>query len=151
MTDTHMPSFIDVLVLLVQNPTRNLPTHQIKTSWSWAQNTNAVVANVVYILFTSSSFGGVGQYEIMIWLANYNAGPISYNYSASGAPIAIGVVTIGARTWSVYYGSDGTNLVYSFLPPANTVITSFSGDLKPYLTVRDISPFVHIYSVPYNC
>lgn len=82
----------------------------------------------------------------MIWLANYNAGPISYNYSSSGAPIPIGTVTIGARTWSVYYGSDGTNLVYSFLPPANTVIASFSADLKLYLTVRKNFPF-YLYSV----
>lgn len=103
------------------------------------------MADVAYDLFTSATSGGSNAYEIMIWMANYNAGPISYTYSSSGAPTPIATVTIASRTWSLYYGSNGSNLVYSFLPPANTTITSFSADLKLFLQVR--SPFSQLDSI----
>ncbi len=47
-----------------------------------------VVADVAYDLFTSSTAGGSNVNEIMIWLANFNAGPISatYNSTHSRAP-----------------------------------------------------------------
>jgi len=92
------------------------------------------VADVAYDLFTSATPGGPAAYEIMIWLANYNAGPISYHYGADGKPIPIATVTIASRTWSVYYGSNGYNLVYSFLPLPETTITCFSANLKLFLT-----------------
>lgn len=106
----------------------------IPSSWSWSQNTNSVVADVAYDFFTSATSGGSAAYEVMVWLANYNAGPISYTYSSSGAPTPIATVSIASRTWSLYYGSNGSNLVYSFLPPSGTTVTSFSADMKLFFT-----------------
>ena len=37
----------------------------------------------------------------MIWLANYNAGPISYTYGSDGKPIPIATVNVASRTWYV--------------------------------------------------
>jgi len=103
------------------------------STWTWSQSTNSVVADVAYDLFTSSSVGGANVNEIMIWLANYNAGPISSQYSSSGQPVAIATVSLAGHTWSLYFGSNGANNVYSFLPPAGTTITNFSGDINTFL------------------
>lgn len=36
----------------------------------------------------------------MIWLANYNAGPISYTYTSSGQPAPVAsAVTIAGQSW----------------------------------------------------
>jgi xyloglucan-specific endo-beta-1,4-glucanase len=71
----------------------------------------------------------------MIWLANYNAGPISYNYGSDGKPVAIASnVSLAGKSWNVYYGSNGSNYVYSFLPTSGTY-TSFSGDVNAFLKV----------------
>lgn len=109
---------------------------------------------IAYDLFTSATPAGSNAYEIMIWLANYNAGPISYTYDASGnpTPVASGI-SIGGYTWSahplprfllsdtraslrrnLYYGSNGSNYVYSFLPVSGTV-PNFSADLNAFLKV----------------
>jgi xyloglucan-specific endo-beta-1,4-glucanase len=75
----------------------------------------------------------------MIWLANYNAGPISYNYGATGAPTPVASnVALGGYTWNLYYGSNGYNYVYSFLPVSGT-IPSFSADINLFLKVRSLS------------
>jgi hypothetical protein len=37
----------------------------------------------------------------MIWLANYNAGPISYTYGSDGKPTPIATVNVASRTWYV--------------------------------------------------
>ncbi|KAF8313632.1 concanavalin A-like lectin/glucanase [Clavulina sp. PMI_390] len=106
----------------------------MQSTWTWSQSTSSVVADIAYDLFTSSSSGGSAAYEIMIWLANYNAGPISYTYSSSGAPTPVASsISIAGHTWNLYYGSNGSNLVYSFLPTSGT-ITSFSGDIKLFFT-----------------
>ncbi|KIY42995.1 glycoside hydrolase family 12 protein [Fistulina hepatica ATCC 64428] len=105
----------------------------IPTSWSWSQSiTSSSVADVAYDLFTSSSSGGSNEYEIMIWLSNTNSGPISYTYSSSGdaEPIASSI-SIGGYTWDLYYGSNGSNYVYSFLVQSGT-ITSFSSDIMDF-------------------
>jgi xyloglucan-specific endo-beta-1,4-glucanase len=94
----------------------------------------------------------------MIWLANYNSGPISYNYNAQGHPVAIeSNINIAGHPWCVstlffhllppslssayrghlflrnlYYGNNGYNYVYSFLPASGT-ISSFSGDVNAFL------------------
>jgi hypothetical protein len=72
-----------------------------QTSWTWTQNTDSVVADVAYDLFTSSSPGGSNEYEIMIFLANFNAGPISYTYSFDGEPTDIATVTLAGQQWCV--------------------------------------------------
>ncbi|KAH7105869.1 glycoside hydrolase family 12 protein [Auriculariales sp. MPI-PUGE-AT-0066] len=106
----------------------------IQSSWSWSQSSSGtLVANIAYDLFTSASSGGSNAYEIMIWLANYNAGPISYTYGSDGKPVAVKTnVSLAGKTWNLYYGSNGSNLVYSFLPTSGTY-TSFSGDLNLFL------------------
>jgi xyloglucan-specific endo-beta-1,4-glucanase len=71
----------------------------------------------------------------MIWLANFNAGPISASYSASGQPVPIASgISLAGHTWNLYSGSNGANNVFSFLPASGT-ITSFSGDIKTFLNV----------------
>jgi xyloglucan-specific endo-beta-1,4-glucanase len=109
----------------------------IQSSWSWSQSSSGtLVANIAYDLFTSATSGGSNAYEIMIWLANYNAGPISYTWGSDGKPVPVkSNVSLAGRTWNLYYGSNGANLVYSFLPTSGTV-TSFSGDLNLFLKVR---------------
>ncbi len=72
----------------------------------------------------------------MIWLANYNAKPISFNWSAQGDPIPVATsVSLAGHTWNVYSGSNGANNVFSFLPSNGGVLTSFSGDLKVFFDV----------------
>ncbi|KZP14586.1 glycoside hydrolase family 12 protein [Athelia psychrophila] len=107
----------------------------IVSTWDWSiSSSSGIVADVAYDLFTSATSGGSNAYEIMIWLANYNAGPISYTYGSSGAPTPVASnITIAGHTWNLYYGSNGSNYVYSFLPVSG-VVTAFSGDLKAFLT-----------------
>ncbi|KAH8806799.1 glycoside hydrolase family 12 protein [Flagelloscypha sp. PMI_526] len=107
----------------------------IPVTWNWSQTSvGTIIANVAFDLFTSSSSGGSAAYEIMIWLANYNAGPISYTYGSDGTPTAVASnISLGGKTWNLYYGSNGSNLVYSFLPTSG-IITSFSADIKIFFT-----------------
>jgi xyloglucan-specific endo-beta-1,4-glucanase len=49
----------------------------IPSAWSWSYSGTGLTADVAYDLFTSDSAGGAEKYEMMIWLANINAGPIS--------------------------------------------------------------------------
>ena len=72
----------------------------------------------------------------MIWLANFNAGPISAVYNSDGTPKPVASnISLGGHTWNLYSGSNGANNVFSFLPTSGT-ITSFSTDILPFLTVR---------------
>ncbi|KAI0087216.1 concanavalin A-like lectin/glucanase [Irpex rosettiformis] len=105
----------------------------IPTTWKWSQTSSGtIVADVAYDLFTSNSAGGSNVNEIMIWLANYNAGPISSTYNSAGQPVpAASGISLAGHTWNLYSGSNGANNVFSFLPTSGT-ITSFSGDLKPF-------------------
>ncbi|PBK89007.1 concanavalin A-like lectin/glucanase [Armillaria gallica] len=108
--------------------------NSIKSSWAWSQTTSGTVtANVAYDLFTSSSAGGKNEYEIMIWLDNINAKPISYHYDATGAAIAIvKSLSIAGYKWDLYYGNNGSNYVYSFLTSDKSAVKSFSGDLMDF-------------------
>lgn len=76
----------------------------IKSSWTFTQETSGspLTVNVAYDLFTSSTSAGTNEYEIMIWLDNIGAGPISYTYSAEGnpTPVAEGLELEG-KTWYV--------------------------------------------------
>ncbi|KAH9849355.1 concanavalin A-like lectin/glucanase [Lenzites betulinus] len=105
------------------------------TTWTWSQSTSGtIVADVAYDLFTSATAGGSGANEIMIWLANFNAGPISSQYGSDGQPVPVASgVSLAGHTWNLYSGSNGANAVFSFLPTSGT-ITSFSGDVKDFFT-----------------
>lgn len=61
-------------------------------------------------------------YEIMLWMNKYgDVKPISYNWNASGQPVAVvSNVSVGGHTWNVYQGSNGSNIVYSFVRTSNT-------------------------------
>lgn len=59
-----------------------------------------MVADVAYDLFTSASSGGSAAYEIMIWLANINAGPISATYNSAGQPVPVSSdISLAGQTW----------------------------------------------------
>ncbi|KAJ8455408.1 hypothetical protein ONZ51_g12472 [Trametes cubensis] len=104
------------------------------STWKWSQSTSgSIVADVAYDLFTSNTAGGSNVNEIMIWLANFNAGPISSQYGSDGKPVPVASnLSIAGHTWNLYSGSNGANAVFSFLPTSGT-ITSFSGDIKAFL------------------
>ena len=71
----------------------------------------------------------------MVWLANFNAGPISSQYGSDGNPVPVASdLSIAGHSWNLYSGSNGANAVFSFLPTSGT-ITSFSGDLKDFFDV----------------
>ncbi|KAE9393726.1 concanavalin A-like lectin/glucanase [Gymnopus androsaceus JB14] len=109
----------------------------IPSTWNWEQTSSGtVVADVAFDMFTSTSAGGSAANEIMIWLANFNAGPISSSFNSAGQPnpIATGI-SLAGHTWNLYTGSNGANAVWSFLPSTSgTTITSFSGDIMTFFT-----------------
>ncbi|KAG6856685.1 hypothetical protein H0H87_001900 [Tephrocybe sp. NHM501043] len=107
----------------------------IPASWKWSQTTSGtVVANIAFDLFTSASSGGSNANEIMIWLANLNAGPISATYGSDGKPTPkASNISLAGKTWNLYYGSNGANNVYSFLTSDGSSISSFSADLNVFL------------------
>ncbi|KAJ3871971.1 glycoside hydrolase family 12 protein [Lentinula edodes] len=115
----------------------------IPSVWDWTISTSGtIVADVAYDIFTSATSGGSAANEIMIWLANYNAGPISSSYNADGQPNPIASdISIAGYSWNLYSGSNGANAVWSFLPSTSgTTITSFSGDINlffNYLTANE--------------
>ncbi|KAJ7634887.1 glycoside hydrolase family 12 protein [Roridomyces roridus] len=84
--------------------------------------TSSVVADVAYDLFTANSAGGAAVNEIMIWLANFNAGPISATFSASGQAVPIvSNLSLAGHTWNLFFGFQrGT-------------VTSFNGDINLFL------------------
>lgn len=58
------------------------------------------MADVAYDLFTSGTAGGSAVNEIMIWLANYNSKPLSYNYDSTGQAIPVVTnVAIAGQNW----------------------------------------------------
>ncbi|KAG2144495.1 glycoside hydrolase family 12 protein [Suillus clintonianus] len=105
------------------------------TAWKWKQSANGtVVADVAYDLFTSGTAGGSNVNEIMIWLANINAGPISAHYDAEGNAVPIVTnVSLQGHTWNLYSGSNGVNQVYSYVL-TNGTVKSFKGDVYPFLS-----------------
>jgi len=107
------------------------------STWKWSQSSSSsdsIVADVAYDLFTSSTPTGNNEHEVMVWLANYNSQPISYKYNASGKAISIATqIKIANRTWNLYQGTNGSNLVWSFLPADGAIITSFKGDINLFL------------------
>jgi len=103
------------------------------SQWTWTQSTESVVADVAYDFFTSDTSGGSDAVEIMIWLANIQAGPISSQYNSDGEPVPIASsVDINGKNWNVYYGVNGHD-VYSFLPTGGN-IGSWSGDMYEFFS-----------------
>jgi xyloglucan-specific endo-beta-1,4-glucanase len=99
-------------------------------------NTN-IVADVAYDLFTSYTPHGSNVNEIMVWVANYNSGPIAEAYDASGNAIKTASnINIDGLQWDLFKGWNGQNNVYSFLPSGGKIITSFDGDLYLFFKVR---------------
>ncbi|KAJ7185652.1 glycoside hydrolase family 12 protein [Mycena filopes] len=106
----------------------------IPSTWTWSQSTTSVVADVAYDLFTSNTSGGSAVNEIMIWLAAFGgAGPISAVFNSAGQPVPVASnISLAGHTWNLFFGSNGSNNVYSFLPTSGT-IGSFSGDINLFL------------------
>ncbi|KAF8228427.1 glycoside hydrolase family 12 protein [Tricholoma matsutake] len=111
--------------------------HSIPTNWEWKNTAcTPLVADVAYDMFTSTSPGGANnlKVEVMIWLANFNSGPISYNYGSNGRAISVAnSIPLAGHKWDIYSGTNGVNEVYSFLPANNDFISSFTGDLLIFL------------------
>jgi xyloglucan-specific endo-beta-1,4-glucanase len=65
--------------------TKDVPLSKIKsidTTWKWNYSGAGLVTDVAYDLFSSSTIGGSEEYEVMIWLGNFNAGPIARSVGA---------------------------------------------------------------------
>lgn len=43
-------------------------------------------------------------------------------------------VNLAGYSWNLYYGSNGVNEVYSFLPADGSTINSFSGDVYDFIS-----------------
>jgi xyloglucan-specific endo-beta-1,4-glucanase len=72
---TSIKSYPNVVV-----KTRAVPISQIKSipsTWNWGYSGSGIVADVAYDLFTSDVAGGSERFEMMVWLGNFGAGPIS--------------------------------------------------------------------------
>lgn len=106
----------------------------MKTSWTWSYTGTNMVSNVAYDLFTSSSPTGKYEYEIMIWMAQWGgAKAISYNYDAQGNPVPIATVTLAGIKWNLYKGSNGVNVVFSFLRENRQFLYEFNEDIVEFV------------------
>ncbi|KAF3168907.1 hypothetical protein TWF788_010773 [Orbilia oligospora] len=80
---------------LIFTPKKLSTLSTIPTTWKYTySNTNSMVANVAYDIFTSStsSTSATPEYEIMIWLGAYGgAGPISSTGSAIASTYIDGI------------------------------------------------------------
>jgi hypothetical protein len=84
-----------------------------------------------YDIWLRTPGGGNTRIEIMIWMYTYQAGPIS-SVVASTKP------TIGDYTWTVHYGSNGSNATISFVNTSPSTgktanVTSGTVDVKAML------------------
>jgi hypothetical protein len=92
---------------------------------------NVGVWEAAYDIWLRTPGGGNTRIEIMIWMYTYKAGPIS-------SVVATTKPTIGNYTWTVHYGSNGTNATISFVntsPSTGTTanVTSGTVDIKAML------------------
>jgi len=76
-----------------------------QSSWFWTIDySETPVCDVTYDLFTADSPGGAAANEIMIWMANYQSGPISFEYDAEGEPIPVASdISLAGYTWYVVH------------------------------------------------
>lgn len=80
------------------------PTHKTKqSSWFWTIDFDETpVCDVAYDLFTADTAGGEATNEIMIWLANFQSGPISFVFNAEGQAVPIASdISVAGFTWYV--------------------------------------------------
>ncbi len=92
---------------------------------------NVGVWEAAYDLWLRIPGGGNTRIEIMIWMYTYKAGPIS-------SIVALTKPTIGDYTWTVHYGSNGSNATISFVNTSPTTgatanVTSGTVDIKAML------------------
>jgi len=99
----------------------------ITSSWFWTIDFDETpVCDVAYDLFTADTAGGEATNEIMIWLANFQSGPISFVFNAEGQAVPIASdISVAGFTWNLYSGTNGANAVWSFLTTEDS-ITGFS-------------------------
>ena len=72
-------------------------------------------------------------YEIMLWF-NWRGkmGPIARSWDATGKPaVEVENVTVGGHTWDIYKGTNGYNVVISFMCTSQT--TAAEVDVKAIL------------------
>jgi len=83
-----------------------------------------------YDIWLRTPGGGNTRIEIMIWMYTYKTGPIS-------SVVATTKPTIGGYTWTVHYGSNGSNATISFINTSpsggNANVTSGTVDVKAML------------------
>jgi xyloglucan-specific endo-beta-1,4-glucanase len=85
--------------------------------------------------------------EVMMWLANYNTQPRSYNYAANGHAIAIATdIKIAGYTWNLYHGEKNWQ-VWTFIPSNGGPITDFTGNINLFL--KYLTSHGHIQSYQY--
>ncbi|KAH8106651.1 concanavalin A-like lectin/glucanase domain-containing protein [Phellopilus nigrolimitatus] len=117
----------------------------LSTTWEWSYDLSSdAVADVGYNPFTSTSPTGENMNEIMVWLANINAVPISATFGVDGQPVPVVSnislagqtrLTSPANSKEPLFGSNGANDVFSFLPnTAGATIQRFSADINDFLT-----------------
>ena len=77
----------------------------VKTTWDWSYDiTSSSVADVAYDTFTADTAdpNAANVNEIMVWLANINAGPISSTFNAQGQAVpAVSNINLEGHTWCV--------------------------------------------------
>ncbi|CAH7676993.1 endoglucanase [Phakopsora pachyrhizi] len=115
---------------------------KFKTSWDWklSDQTDDLVTNVAYDVFTSlksdceGQGGGCASHEIMIWLAAINgAAPIG---KFTGKTVKIG----SKYEFDVWSGPGPDNLAVISLYPKKTQYKTFDADLKQLFT-NDLKQF----------
>jgi Glycosyl hydrolase family 12 len=83
-----------------------------------------------YDIWLRTPGGGNTRIELMIWMYTYKTGPIS-------SVVATTKPTIGNYTWTVHYGSNGSNATISFVNTSpsggNANVTSGTVDVKGIL------------------
>ena len=119
---------------LIFSPKQLSAVTSIPSTWSYTQTGSDFRADVSYDMFLADStdnaanvayVGDARSYEIMIWLAAIQIGPIS---STGDTPLTS--TTIGGINWKLYKGPNGSTTVFSFV--ADPQITDYSGDLYDF-------------------
>jgi len=95
----------------------------VPSVWDWSYSGSNIVGDVSYDIWLAGSANGAHTYEVMIWLANLNAGPI-------GSKIA--EVTIGGNSFWLASGTNQSWHVYSFV--ANSPIYNANIDILEFLS-----------------
>lgn len=94
------------------------------TTAQWSYSDTSIVGDVAYDLFTASDPNHThdsGDYELMIWLAQYGGQqPIGSQIDSTN---------IDGVQWNLWYGGSGQQ-TYSFV--ATSVVTDWSGDVKNF-------------------